>query len=414
MQKGEAMNGYGSGVRAHPATNREISDLHYREEGKLSFTCCFILSVTAWLFSLLVPMLFGNSQTNLEIWSWAMAVACVLFAWVLVKKIRWTFLVVLICLMFVSFSGTPLIPAILLGAIVGVCAYSALVCACGRRNLLFVIVTPLLIYFTSWVLTLDPIRSLYSLAFIIPALALGLASLAGSDLNKSVLICTVATIVPMVALFAISTYSRYGGLSLETMTSAATDVRSFFEDFAKEYVSFVGKTEITEAIRSEIAEAVNSYVNLAPGLIVAVCLALSFVIHSLKNDLLEKQGYDQKALVRSRTFSVSAVTALLFLISHIMSFTTDAANKTTFLAVVFGNVSFMLIPALALVGMASIASLNKKIGILSVFVFAFLIFVLFNATSSFFILVALIGAFAVILRNIDSWAKDYYGKGDNR
>ena len=34
------MNGYGSGVRSHTITNGEIRDLHYREEGKLSYTCC--------------------------------------------------------------------------------------------------------------------------------------------------------------------------------------------------------------------------------------------------------------------------------------------------------------------------------------------------------------------------------------
>lgn len=413
MRKGVAMNGYGSGVRSHTITNGEIRDLHYREEGKLSYTCCFMLSVTALLFSLLIPLLLGNSQTHLEIWAWAMTVVCVLFVWFLVKKIRWTFLTVLLSLMFISFSGSPLIPAMLLGAVVGVCAYSTLVCACGKKNLSFVIITPLLIYAAAYVLTLDPVKSIYSLVFIIPALALGLASRAESDLNRSVLVCTVATIAPLIAFFAISTYSRYGGFSLAAMTSAAADIRAFFGDFVKEYVSFVGKTEITAAIHSEIAELVNSYVNLAPGLIVAICLSISFVIHSLKNDLLENQGYDQKALVKSRTLSVSAVTALVFLASHIMSFTTDASNNTSFIAVVFGNISFMLIPCLALTGLGALAILPKKIGIFGIIPIALLIILLFNQFSSFFILLALVGACFVIIRNIDSWAKEFYNKGDN-
>ena len=407
------MNGYGSGSRTHPITHGMIWDLHYREEGKLSYTCCFMLSVTAWLFSLLVPLLFGNSKTNLEIWAWAMVVACVLFAWFLVKKIRWTFLIVLISLTFVSFSGSPLIPAILIGAIVGACAYSTLVCACGRKNISFAIVTPVLIYLTSWVLTLDPVRATYSLVFIVPALALGLASKAGSDLNRSVLICTVATIVPLVVFLAISTYTKYGGFSFETMMGAAVDIRAYFADFVKEYVSFVGKTEITTAILGEIAETVNSYVNLAPGLIVAVCIALSFVVHSLKNDLLENQGYDQKALVKSRTLSVSVVTALVFLVSHIMSFTTDASNNTSFIAAVFGNVSFMLIPCLTLTGLGALAVLPRKIGIFGIIPIALLIIMLFNDFSSFFILLSLVGACFVIIRSIDSWAKDFYSKGDN-
>ena len=200
---------------------------------------------------------------------------------------------------------------------------------------------------------------------------------------------------------------------MAAMTSAAADIRAFFGDFVKEYVSFVGKTEITAAILGEIAETVNSYVNLAPGLIVAVCIALSFVVHSLKNDLLENQGYDQKALVKSRTLSVSAVTALVFLASHIMSFTTDASNNTSFIAVVFGNISFMLIPCLALTGLGALAILPKKIGIFGIIPIALLIILLFNQFSSFFILLALVGACFVIIRNIDSWAKEFYNKGDN-
>ena len=413
MRKGVFMNGYGSSARTHPITNSTIRDLHYREEGKLSYTCCFLLSVTAWLFSLMIPMLLGNSQTNLEIWAWAMVVDCVLFAWFLVKKIRWTFLIVLMTLMFVSFSGSPLIPAILLGTIVGICAYSSLVCACGNKNFSFVIVTPLLIYFTSWILTLDPVKSAYSLIFIIPALTLGLVSRSGADLNRSVLTCTVSVIIPLVAFLAISTYLKYGGFSFAAFTSAATDIRAFFGDITQEYISFVAQAEITAAIYGEISETVNSYVNLAPGLIVAGCLTISFVIHSLKNDLLEKQGYDQKALIKSRTLSVSTLTALIFLASHIMSFTTDASNNTSFIAVVFGNVSFMLIPCLALTGLSALIILPKKFGILGIIPIALLFIMLFNQLSSFFILLALIGAFFVIIRKIDFWAKEFYNKGDN-
>lgn len=407
------MNGYRSAKQARPLSHRDIQELHYREQGKLSYSCCFMLSVMAILFSMLMPLLFGNSQTHLEIWAWAMVVACVLFAWFLVKKIRWTFLTVLMSLIFVSFSGSALIPAIVLGAVYGVCAYSTLICACGKKNIFFPIVTPLLAYAVSLVLTLDPVRSLFSLVFMIPALALGLASLSKSDLNTSVLACTVATIVPLIAFFAISTHSRYGSLSLEAMMSIASDIRTFFETFTEEYISFVGQTELTQSLYSEISEMVNSYVNLAPGLIVAFCLSVSFVIHSLKNDLLEAQGFDQEALLKSRTLSVSAVTALVFLVAHIMSFTTDASNNTSFIAVVFGNISFMLIPCLALTGIGAVMILPKKLGILGIIPIALLIILLFNKFSSFFILLALIGAFFVITRKIDSWAKEFYNKGDN-
>lgn len=362
---------------------------------------------------MLMPLLFGNSQIHLEIWAWAMVVTCVLFAWFLIKKIRWTFLTVLISLIFVSFSGSAIIPAIVLGAVYGTCAYSTLICACGKKNVFFPIVTPLLAYAVSLVLTLDPIRSLFSLIFMIPALALGLASLSKSDLNTSVLACTLATIVPLIVFFAISTYSRYGSLSFEAMTNISADIRAFFEAFTEEYISFVGQTELTQSIYSEISEMVNSYVNLAPGLIVALCLSVSFVIHSLKNDLLDAQGFDQEALLKSRTLSVSAVTALVFLVAHIMSFTTDASNNTSFIAVVFGNVSFMLIPCLALTGIGAIMILPKKLGILGIIPIALLIILLFNKLSSFFILLALVGAFFVITRKIDSWAKEFYNKGDN-
>lgn len=394
-------------------SHKDIQELHYREPGKLSYSCCFMLSVTALLFSMLTPLLFGNSKTHLEIWAWAMVVACVLFAWLLVKKIRWTFLTVLISLIFISFSGSPLIPAIVLGAVCGVCAYSALICACGKKNVFFAIVTPILSYAISLVITLDPVRSLFSLIFMIPALALGLASLLRSDLNASVLTCTVSLIAPLIAIFAFSTYSRYGNLSFETMTSIASDIRIFFETFTEEYISFVGQTELTQSLYSEISEMVNSYVNLAPGLIVALCLSLSFVIHSLKNDLLEAQNFDQATLVKSRTLSVSALTALVFLAAHIMSFTTDASNNTSFIAVVFGNISFMLIPCLALTGIGAVMILPKKLGILGIIPIALLIILLFNQLSSFFILLALVGAFFVITRKIDSWAKEFYNKGDN-
>ncbi|MBR4032219.1 MAG: DUF2232 domain-containing protein [Clostridia bacterium] len=407
------MNGYRSVKQARPMSQKGIQELHYSEPGKLSYSCCFMLSATTLLFSMLTPLLFGNSQTHLEIWAWAMVITCVLLAWLLIKKIRWIFLTVLMSLIFISFSGSALIPAFVLGAVYGVCAYATLIGACGKKNIFFPIATPLLIYVISLVLTLDPVRSLYSLIFVIPALAMGLASLSKSDLNTSVLACTVATIVPLIAFFAISTYSRYGSLSFETMTGVAADIRIFFEAFAEEYISYAGQTELTQSLYSEISEAVNSYVNLAPGLIVALCLSLSFVIHSLKNDLLEAQDFDQAAIVKSRTLSVSAITALVFLLAYIMSFTTDASNNTSFIAVVFGNISFMLIPCLALTGIGAIMILPKKFGILGVIPIVLLIVLLFNKLSSFFILLALVGAFFVITRKIDSWAKEFYNKGDN-
>lgn len=408
LKKGVAMNGH-----RHYMSPESIQELRYREKGKLSYSSCLMLSVTALLFSLLTPILLGNSQAQLEAWSWVMLVTCTLFSWLLVKKIRWTFLTVLMGLIFISVSGSPLIPAILLGAVYGICAYSALVCACGRKNISFAIITPILIYAISLVLTLDPIRALYSLVFLIPALVLGVAMISKSDLNTSVLACTISTLVPLIVFGVILMHSLYGSVSFDTLAVAANDIRAFFRAFAKEYISFIGEIELTRSLYSEISETVNSYVNLAPGLIVAVCISLSFVIHSLKNDLLDAQSFDRATLVKSRTLSVSAVTALVFIFAHIMSFTTDASNNPSFIAIVCGNISFMLIPCLALTGIGAIMTLPKKLGVLGVIPVALLIIILFNRLSSFFILLALVGSFFTIVQKIDFWAKEFYNKGDN-
>lgn len=414
MKKGVIMNGYRSGKRARPMSSRSIQELHYREEGKLSYAACFGLSAITLLYSLFIPLLLGRMQTRLEIWAWVMAITCIAFSWILVKKARWTVLTVLISLFFISFTGSALIPAIVLGTLVAACAYSSLVSACSKVNLSFPIVTPLVIYGISTVLTLDPVYSLFSLIFILPALVLGISCRLQASLNVSLLSCTAAIIIPLISLCATSIYTVYGEISFEALTKYAASVRELFESYTQYYLAFTTKTELPQALYREISEMVNSYVNLAPGIIVAVCLAFSFAVNSLKNDLLETQLGDSYISAKSKTISVSTVAALLFVVAHIISFTTDASNNTTFIAVVFGNVSFMLVPGLALVGITAVMNLNKKLGILSFIVFALLIFVLFNAASSFFILIALIGAFSVIVRSIDSWAKEFYGKGDNQ
>lgn len=404
------MNGY----RYRSMSYDDIQALHYREKGKLSYSSCFWLSAIALLYSLFFPLLLHGTSIQLEMWSWAMTVVCIAFVWFSIRKARWTVLTVLISLLFISLTQSPLIPAIVIGTVVAVCAYSSLVYACGRSNLAFPITVPLIVYACSLILTLDPISSLFSLIFLLPAAALGLSCRLGASLNASIVWCSTAIIFPLVALLAASVYSAYGRISFAALTLYASSARERLESYAQYYASAVNGIEPTQALYREISEAVNACVNLAPGLIVALCLVFSFLVNSLKNDLLQTQEALSEEHSEKNVVSVSAVTALLFIIAHVMSFTTDAANDTAFIAVVFGNISLMLLPALALVGMAAISGLNKRLGILSVFVFALLIFVLFSATSSFFILIALVGAFAIILRSIDSWAKDFYGKGDNQ
>ncbi|MBE6684900.1 MAG: hypothetical protein E7592_04550 [Ruminococcaceae bacterium] len=407
------MNGFRSG--SIPSSKRKgIGGLADEDSGRLSFLSCAVLSVTVLLYSLVFPVVLHGSQEQLEIWSIAILLACFAFLIFLVRKAKWTIFAIFTVFLSLGFSQSLFLPAILISTPVAIGAYAALVQSCKKSQLFFPIALPLLIYVSVALLIHDPISALYSLVFILPAAALGLSCRADLTLNTAILSCTSAIILPLIALCAASVYAMYGEISFEALTRYASSSRDLLGLYMSQYLSALSNIELTPALYREISDLVNSYVNLAPGFIVALCLTLSFFANSLKNDLFLTQGVYSDESNKGRTLSVSTVAALLFLIAHIMSFTTDASNNTTFIAVVFGNVSFMLVPALALAGITAIKNFSKKLGILSLIIFALLIFVLFNATSSFFILIALIGAFYVLVTSIDSWAKDFYGKGDNQ
>ena len=117
------------------------------------------------------------------------------------------------------------------------------------------------------------------------------------------------------------------------------------------------------------------------------------------------------------TLTESVASALIYIVAHVLTYTTNASGGTSVAAVVGANLCYILMPLLALKGYEALKVLIEKfylLGLIASAAIAIAIFALSSFTSSsVLILLALTGAFYVIIAEVEQWAKDHFEKGES-
>lgn len=371
-----------------------------------------ILSATVVFTSLILPLYLSNHQlTYTSAWICFALAATVTF--ISGKKLSHSIFAVALVLLCMGMLASPIIPAFVFGVIISVGAGSAAVCSAKKQLLALTILSPLLAYPIALAITSDPLISISSLIFIVPIIAMGLTGRYNSKRSTSVALCASAEAITVFGAIAIWIYSAYGALTPDTVTAAADYFVGGVEYYSAYALKTVYQIEVTGYMQKIITAFADLMVNVSPGFIGAVCIVISYLSHSVHLGLMSTYGIDRCLKESSTKLTVSFEAALIFVAAYIMSFATDSSNMISFPATVSVNICMILMPCLAYIGIDALSALPRKLGLLGLIIWgAILIMILSAASSSFLFVFALIGSAFVIVRHIDSWAKEFYSKGD--
>lgn len=384
------------------------------KSGKITPRALTLLSLTVLSTSLSLSTLIAQRGDSALIISWLTCILCATVMFLTSKKFSQAVIKILLLGLAISFFGYPMIPALIFGGVISVGAFSAIICSAKKNETLLAILLPFTSYAFSFALTADATISLLALVVYLPAVAIGLTARFKADMTTSTV--SGAAVIFLIAAggFAIILHSYYGEVSAAAINSLIGEFTQLTLAYTKESFELIGEIEYTEAIEKALILAIDTYVNVAVGLIIALCTVLAYAAIKVKNALFFAYGVDEHLSPKSTTVTVSVAASAIFSLSFVLSFALDSSNRPSLFAVICTNLCIILAPGLAVMGVRAIKAAPKRFGARG----ALLSIALVIATVLLFavepLTLPLVGAVYVILGAIDLWAKDFYGKGENQ
>lgn len=373
-----------------------------------------LISLTALSTSLTVASLLGGNGDAALLASWLCCMLCASVMFITSKKISHAIFKALGLALTLSFFGYPMIPAIIFGGVISVGALAALICSAKGSRIFLIASLPVVSYALSFAVTADPLIALSALAVYLPAIPIGLTARFKGTMTTSTVAGASVLSAMIAGLAALTLYGLYGEISAAVIDSIIEEFTAMTIAYTKESFALVEGVEYTPAIEKALILGIDTTVNILVGLVIALCVCASYCAVKLKNNLFSAYGVDEHISEAATTLSVSISAAAIFSLSFVLSFALDSANRSSLLAVICTNVCIVLAPGLALMGVRAIKAAPKRFGaggVLLSFALTLAIAILFIASP---LLLSLIGAIYIILRAIDLWAKDFYGKGENQ
>lgn len=401
-----------------PTRAREKGENMYTEismqKNDRKITAAYVcMAVIIPILSLILPLSLSGSPT-LTAMSWVACVVCAALLVILVKR----FGSVVICAIALTFAlsalNDPVPIAVILGIILVSGLYSAAVASADKLRLVFLLCAPLLSVALAYAFTRSIPLTLLSLVCFPPAIAMGLGARRSLDRSRAVaLFSAVAAAELALAVLGYIVWQNKG-LSIDIIEHAISYTQSVIESALRLAIDNAGAVAVDETILMEIRFMSASAINLLPGLLTVVILTAGFLSHKAECSLFDK--YEQYTLLEASEtdVSVSCTAAIVFLVAHVLSFTSSASYAPSFIAIAAENLSLILIPALLIVGWDRVASLPKKIGFLAIAAWIGIVLATSVLSASIISVLALIGAFSIIFARTDSWAKDHYRKGEDQ
>ena len=382
--------------------------------GKLPPRTLALISITAAASSLCLPTLIAQRGDSALLVSWLTCMLSAIVMFLTSKNFSQAIFRVILLGLTISFFAYPMIPAIIFGGIISVGVFSALICSAKKSQTLIAVLLPVISYALSFALTVDPIISLLSLVFYLPAIPIGLTSRYRSEMTTSTVSGAAVLLLMVAGGFALALQNYYGEVSVAAIDTLVDEFTSQTLAYTKESFELVGAMEYTAAIEKSLILAIDTYVNSAVGLIIAICTIISYIAIKVKNALFSAYRVDEHLSPKSTTVTVSVTAAALFAVAFVMSFALDASNRPSLVAVICTNICIILTPGLTIMAVKGIKAVPKKFGVKG----ALLSISLITVTVLLFVIqpmiLPLVGAIYIILGATDLWAKDFYGKGENQ
>lgn len=363
-----------------------------------------------------VSYLSGSCQLNavaMEILSAAMCVLILFCLFRIRKSCRWLAPLLLIIggLLYAACGSFSLSAMMLsLPAAVG---FSALLLAVSEKQVLSRLAfIPLAAYGLSLILCRDPLLSLVSLLPFPAAAALAFGTRAAADGREDApgrvgVICLTSLCLGVctVGVVLLLLGRHLGTLSPAHLSAWLEELRTSLSRAIVEVIQQVvdtlpeqanGQTVlVTVPTEEEARNIVNSFINIFPGMAIALCNILAALCQVVLYNGLSAFGYATSLCGRIRLLRMSVMSCVVFLLAAIITTVTSFTSQdSTLVGTVAQNISLILQPGLLLIGVLRIFTRPaRRGGCLSFLLFLMLPFLLLYASP----LVAAYAAVATIL-----------------
>jgi hypothetical protein len=383
-----------------------------QKSAKHSAIIIIFIMLTLFSTSLVLPLLLLTSPITVAV-SWLVCLFSIVALILLVKRLRVLILCGIVMLVLVTFTGSPVLPSLIFGSVISVGAGAALLLSSKGVKLIPCFILPALSLWISYLATGNLIASVSSLCVYIPLATLWMSGKINMKRTSCIAMCGGVLVLITICLIGDLIYSLYGKLNFQTVALAA----SRFSDTAvllfKYSLDTFGEIEVTKAMLGEARAAADTLINLSFGIVSAICLVFAYLAQSTELCALEALGNGDIATENARTITASIPAATIFILAHLISFATDASSKISFAATVAMNIYIMLAPLFICTGIKTAIALPKKRVFAGILLFLALIIITFVIPSAFITVIAFVGAFGVMIAQLDAWAKEHYGKGGN-
>ena len=373
-----------------------------------------LLALTYLASALLLPFMLSGKELPSMIAACISCALTVAISFASAKKpSRAFFFAILVC--FIGYSvGSPMLPALLFGLTTAIASASALLCSANKSSRILLICAAVIAYPIAYFVTFDPTVSLFALALIVPSLLSAVSTHKKAGATTTVALTGIAIVLVAILVLIYRMQVLFGEISIASLSLAMDSFVNFFVYYVKKAMVEVYATEITETVQREIVATAESCVNLAIGFVSAAALTAAYFCHRIRRKIFIAYGIDIYLTPETTRITVSATAALVFIVSYVLSFATSAAGSISIAAVVGNNVCLILMPCLLLKGLEALKALPFKLGFFGLLIAAGLIAFMISVAASLPMLLALIGAFFVLIVSVDAWAKGFYGKGEGK
>lgn len=180
--------------------------------------------------------------------------------------------------------------------------------------------------------------------------AMALAMKKGAGRTSAILVSSVSTGVFVAAVCVLSVYLAGGSVSGASISSAIDSARASFVEMFEEQIAVFEK-EMPEYDFSglDIEGSVNGIFNRLPAMIVLAFNVTAFFSNLSLLALMRILDLYHKLKKADTEFKVSIVTAVLYAASYLLTVVTVGDDSPAY--AVFDNISTILMPALAVVGL---------------------------------------------------------------
>ncbi len=220
-------------------------------------------------------------------------------------------------------------------------------------------------------------------------------------------------VLSVLAFLGLYIYITLGELSAETIKSlinfAKEQLTLLLSDMLAEIGELVGELFVSLETESLISLMVSTVFNLLPAMIITLANIAAYIIHSLYiSSQYSASRESRKEALPMLTFDMSIFSAVIYIISAVLSFTLTAGSAAIY-GTVAQNLLLILVPGLVLTALAYIRSFSISRGpsCLGTLLYFGVIFLVVGLNPIVLAFVASVGAVFIIVSHIARYRKEH-------